>query len=179
MENTTAPSKSYLQFGLFYGLIMILSFVIIYALGIDPIENPMIGTVSSIFNYFFFPILFIFLGCNLFKKNNNGYISFVECLKVGVSIAFIGALVFAIFTVVFNLIFPEYMEEILGQTKQIMLKQNPNLTSEQLEMGVSMTKKFSNPLFSVPITIVMFSFLGLLYSLVVGLIVKKDNPQSF
>jgi hypothetical protein len=41
-----------------------------------------------------------------------------------------------------------------------------------------MMKKFMNPLI-VPVTIAMYSFIGLLYSLIVGAIVKNANPQSF
>ena len=179
MKNDVTPSKSYLVFGLFFGLLMILSFVLIYVSGINLVENRTVGTTSSIVNYFLLPVILIYLGCENFKKNNGGLISFVECLKVGVSIAFVGALILSIFNVIFNLLFPEYIEEILSQTRQIMIQSNPNLTSEQIESGINMTRKFSAPLFSVPITLLMFSFLGLIYSLIIGLIVKKEHPQSF
>jgi hypothetical protein len=178
MENTTKPSKSYLQFGLFYGLVMILTFVIIYVLNIDIMKNKMIGTTSSILNYLFLPLLFIYLGCLDFKKNNNGFMSFVESLKVGVSVVFVAALLFGGFNVIFNIIFPEYLNEILRNTKAIMLEQNPKMTSEQVGMAISMTKKFSAPWFSFPITIAVFSFLGLIYSLIIGMILKNDNPQG-
>jgi hypothetical protein len=59
-----------------------------------------------------------------------------------------------------------------------MLEQNPQMTNEQVEMAISMTKKFSAPWFSFPITIAVFSFLGLIYSLIIGMIVKNDNPQG-
>jgi hypothetical protein len=177
MENNVTPSKSYLQFGVFFGLAMVLSFVLIYTMNINPIENPIVGTISSLLNYLGLPVLLIYLGCAGFKKDNNGFISLPESLKVGVSIAFVGALIFAVFNVVFNLIFPEYMEQIMSQSRQIMLKQNPNLTNEQVEMGISMAKKLSSPFFSVPLMLIIFSFLGLIYSLVIGLILKKDRPQ--
>jgi hypothetical protein len=178
MENiTNTPSKSYLQYGVLYALAMILSFVVVYTLNIDLVENPWIGTLSSVFSYLFFPILFIYLGVSIYKKSNLGFLSFGEALKVGVTIAFIGGLLFAVFNVIFNLIFPEFLGEILNQTRQIMLKQNPNLTSEQVEMGIAMAKKFSSPWFSFPVTLLMFSFIGLIYSLIIGAIVKKDKPQ--
>ncbi len=177
MENNVTPSKSYLQFGIFFGLAMVLSFVLIYIMDISPVDNPMIGVLSSILNYLVFPVAFIYFGCTVFKKENNGFISLPENLKVGVSIAFVGAIIFSLFSVIFNVIFPEYMDIVLGQSKQIMLKQNPNLTSEQLETAISITKKFSSPLFYVPLTLLMFSFLGVIYSLIIGLILKKDRPQ--
>ncbi|MEO8517334.1 MAG: DUF4199 domain-containing protein [Flavobacterium sp.] len=177
MENQKSVSKPHLVFGIFYGLSMILLFVIMYVLNVNPLENPILGKLTSVFSYIILPILFTYLGISAFKKNNNGFISLSECLKSGVGVAFIGALAFALFSVLFNYIFPEYLDQILSQTKKIMIEQNPNMTSEQIELGISMTKKFSSPLFSIPMTLLIFSFLGLIYSLIIGLIVKKDRPQ--
>ena len=179
MENTDKPSKSYLQFGAVYGVIMILLFVIVYALGINPAENRAIGLSQSVLSNLILPLLFIYLGCESFKKGNNGFASFVECLKVGVSITFVAGLIFAVFNLIFNLIFPEYADEMLKSQRQIMLTQNPNMTSDQVEMALSITKKAMSPVFAFPIILVTFSFFGLIYSLIIGLIVKKENPQGF
>jgi hypothetical protein len=46
-------------------------------------------------------------------------------------------------------------------------------------MAMSMTKKFMSPALMVPVTIAMYSFIGLIYSLIIGAFVKNDNPQSF
>lgn len=177
MENKKSTSKSNIEYGVTYGLAMIISFILIYVFEVSPIQNPMVGRISSLASYFFFPILFIYFGITSYKKNNFGFASISECLKTGVSIVFIAAALFAIFNVIFNLIFPEFIDDILVQTRQIMLKQNPELTSEQVETALSITKKFSSPIFSVPVTLLMFSFLGLIYSLIIGLILKKDKPQ--
>ena len=177
MENQKPTSKPHIEFGLFYGLAMIISFVIVYTLHMDPVENPLIGTLTSVFSYFVFPVAFIYFGIAAFKKNNQGFASLGECLKTGVAIAFLGALVFSVFTIIFNYVFPDYMDEIISQTRRIMLKQNPNMTSDQLETAIGMVKKFSSPLFAVPISLLMLSFLGLIYSTIIGLIVRKDRPQ--
>jgi hypothetical protein len=60
-----------------------------------------------------------------------------------------------------------------------MLAKNPDMTSEQMEMGLSMVKKFMNPLIVLPVTLAMYSFFGLIYSLIIGAIVKNDKKQSF
>jgi hypothetical protein len=59
-----------------------------------------------------------------------------------------------------------------------MLKQNPNITSKEMEIGLAMMKKFMNPLIVFPVTIAMYSFIGLLYSLIVGAIVKKCKLKA-
>ena len=63
-------------------------------------------------------------------------------------------------------------------TRQVMLQQNPNMTSEQAEMAISMTKKFMNPAIVIPATVAMFSFMGLIFSLIIGAFVKNENPHS-
>jgi len=156
---------------------MILSFVIVYALNIDLVENPLIGTISSVLSYFVLPILFIWLAVSGFKKANSGFASFGECLKTGVTVAFVASVLLAVFSLIFNLVFPEYLDEMMNQTRKIMLKQNPSLTSEQVDASLVMVKKFSSPMFSIPMTILMITFVGLIYSLVIGAILKNERPQ--
>jgi len=179
MEVKSTPSKSAIQYGFIFGIVMILQFVILYVIDIDPITNPTVGVIVNVLNYLLLPVGLIFIGCTNFKKNiNDGFISFGQCLKIGVTICMVAGLLYALFSVVFNLIFPEFMEEVLRKTQQVLLKQNPNMTTEQVEMAISMTKKFMQPVLSVPVTIAMFAFIGLIYSLLIGAFVKNDQPQS-
>ena len=102
--------------------------------------------------------------------------SFSECLKTGVSITVIAGLTYAVFSVIFNFIFPDFINEMLDITKEQMLTQNPNMTAKELEMGLGMVKKFMNPLIVLPVTLVMYSLIGLIYSLIIGAVVKNDKP---
>jgi energy-converting hydrogenase Eha subunit A len=99
-------------------------------------------------------------------------------LKIGVTICVIAGLVSAIFSGVFGMIFPEYFEEVFDKVGKMMVEKNPDMPSAQIEMSISMMKKFSNPAISIPITVLMFAFIGLIWSLIVGAIVKKDRNQS-
>lgn len=180
MEKSVSPAKSGTVFGVLFGVIMILEFVIMYVIGMKSLVNSSVGVIVNIANYFILPVAFIFLGCNNYKKNiNNGFISFGECLKTGVSITFLAAIIYATFNVIFNFIFPEFVDEMISISKEAMITKNPEMTSEQIEMGLSMVKKFMNPLIVFPFTLAMFSFIGLIYSLIIGAIVKKEKPQSY
>lgn len=180
MENTASPAKSSLIYGLLFGVIMVLEFVIGYVMNIDPQTNKGYGITINVLNFLILPLSFIFLGCNNFKTNlNSGFVSFGECLKIGVTICVIAALISSVFMGVFGMIFPEYFEQMLSKMRIIMAEKSPQMTSEQIDMAISMTKKFMSPIFAIPITIVMYAFIGLIYSLIVGAIVKKDPNQSF
>ena len=179
MEKNTSPAKSGISFGVLFGVLMVLEFVIMYVIGMKSLINSSAGTIVNVANYLILPILFIFLGCSNYKnKINNGLITFSECLKIGVSITFIAAFIYAVFNVIFNLIFPEFINEMISISREAILAKNPTMTSEQLEMGLSITKKFMNPFIVFPATLAMYSFFGLLYSLIIGAILKNDNPQS-
>jgi hypothetical protein len=179
IEKSTSPAKSGILFGGLFGVIMVLEFVIMYVIGMKSLVGTSFGTIINVSNYLILPVLFIFLGCSNYKKNiNNGFISFGESLKTGVSIAFIAALIYALFNALFNIIFPEFIDEMISISKDAMLKENPNLTSKQLEIGISMVRKFSTPYISIPFTLAMYSFLGLIYSLIIGAFIKNSNAQN-
>jgi len=179
MDNTTSPAKSGLIYGFLFGAIMILEFVIGYVMNIDPQTNPTYGTIINVLNFLILPLLFIYIGCNNYKTNiNGGFVSFGECLKIGVTICIIAGLLSGIFMVVFNLIMPDYMTEMYDKVGKMMVEKNPDMPTEQIEMSISMMKKFSHPAILFPITVLMYAFIGLIYSLIIGAIVKKDRNQS-
>ena len=178
MENKISASKSGLQFGVFFGIIIILEFVIGYVINIDPSTNKAFGITINILNFLVLPLTFIYLGCTNFKKLNANFISITESLKIGVSICILAAIISSIFSALFNFFIPEYFDEIVKKAKMVMIRDNPQMTSEQMEMGISFMKKFANPAIAIPATIVMYAFIGLIFSLIIGVILKKDAYQS-
>lgn len=180
MGETTSPAKSAVQYGVIFGVIIILEFVIPYAMGLDLLEHKTLGLVINLLNYLFLPILFIFLALNNYKKNvNNGFLSFNQALKGGVSLMVVAGLIAGIFTIIFNVLFPEYFEEIMSKTRQMMAEGNPSLTEEQLDTSLAMIKKFSSPFIAGPVTVAMYAFMGLIYSLIIGAILKNDQPKGY
>jgi len=180
MEKKTTVAKSAIQFGILFGAIMILEFIVGYVLNIDPQTNKTYGIVINLANFIVLPFAFIFIGYNHYKKNiNNGFISFGECIKTGMAIAFIASFIYGVFYIVFNIFVPEFIPELVEKITRITIKEKPELTSEQLEMSISIMKKFMSPYITAPIAIVMNCFIALIHSLIIGAIVKKDLNQSF
>ena len=183
MENNNIvkkPSigKSTLPYGIIYGAILLLEFVVAYTLGLNSQNNKAAGIAMGLFNYLIFPVLFIFLACNNYKnKINGGYISFSESLKAGVAVSVMSALVSSIGTSLIYILVPGAKEQILEQTK-ISLATQPGMTSEAIKMAVTMTEVFMRPYVLIPFSILVSAFMGLIVSLIVGAIVKKDNPYG-
>lgn len=177
MENQKlSPAKFSLPLGLMYGLVLVLIFIVVYVMGIDPVTNTAYKWVNGILSNLILPFLFIYIGCNNFKQQNGGYISFGKCLAIGVGICAIAGLIGGIFSVVFNGIFPEYAEEVFSKTRDQMIEQQPEMTEEQLDMALSMMKKMQAWYIIIPFYTAITAFVGLIHSLIVGAIVKKDRP---
>lgn len=177
MEKTITPAKAAIPYGITYGVILILEFVISYSLGLNSQENATAGVVMGLLNYLILPALFITLACNAYKKANGGYIKFGQCIKAGVTTGVVAALVSSVTTSVIYLVAPEIKEGILEQTK-ISLAANPNMTADGLKQALSWTETFMQPYISIPFTILISAFFSLIFSLIIGAIVKKENPYG-
>ncbi len=175
--NVISPGKFAVKFGIIYGLFQILEFVVMYVLNIDAQTNPFVGIILNILNYFILPFIFIYIAANNYKTEiNNGYILLSDTLKVGVTTSTIAALLYGVFYLIFNFIFPEFQDELLEKIQQITIKQNPKITTEQLNMSMKYVKMFMNPYLIVPFTVLFYCLLGIVHSLIVGAIIKKDKP---
>lgn len=180
MSEITSPAKSAVQYGVIFGVVMILEFVVPYVMGLNLLENKTLGLVINLLNYLFLPIILIYIALSSYKKNfNNGFLSFAQALKGGVTVTVIAAIIVSIFTIIFTLLFPEYSQEIMEASKKMMIEQNPNMTQEQLDMSIAMMEKFSSPYIVAPVTVAMYAFIGLIYSLIIGAILKNDRPQGY
>ncbi|MGV9004190.1 DUF4199 domain-containing protein [Flavobacterium sp.] len=181
MENKTTPAKSALSYGLFFGIIMGIELILGYVLNIDPQTNSTYGIAINVLNYLVLPFIFIFIACNNYKnKLNEGFITFGQCLKIGVLVCVIAALVYGVFYTAFIYLVPEYFDQIFIKMEEMMKQKNGEMTQEQIDMGLSVAKKFMNPALAIPLTAAIFAFVGLIHSLIVGAIVKKDPiNQSF
>lgn len=178
--NPTSPAKYAIPYGVTFGIIMIMQFIIMQILKPDPEQSGWIGVVINLLNFLLLPVLLISLACNGYKnKVNNGYIRVSDCIKAGAAFGAIAGLVYAIGYTFYYLIEPTFIDEIVEQMKVISIKQNPKITSKQLEMTVDIIAKTMLPYIHGPINILMHSVIGLIISAIIGAVIKKENPGAF
>ena len=179
MDQKSSLGKSTIPYGIAFGVIMLLEFVISYSLGLTSKDNAWAGVLMSILNYLVLPILFIMLACNNFKnKLNGGFISFAQCIKAGVAVCVMAALVFSAVSSIVYLAAPQIKEDVLEQSK-IAIAESPGMTAEGLKAAMKMSELFMQPYIAIPLSILIYAIVGLIMSLIVGAIVKKDNPGAF
>jgi len=164
-----SPGKFARNYGLLLGLVLILIAVVMYATGmqLEGVQWPM-----YLF-YILFPIVIMY-AISQYKKQNGNLLSLGEAIKVGLAIAIVSALVYAVYGLIFNYIIdPEFMGLVIEAAKDKMLE-NPKMTEEMVEQSMKVMKIFSNPLIGIAVWVALSAFFGLLYSLIGGLVMKKE-----
>ena len=163
-------SKFAMNYGLILGLIMILISVITYVTGMA-LEGKQ---WPNFIYYIIFPVV-IFYSISQYKKNNAGLLSLGEAIKIGLLIAIISAIVYAIYGLIFNYIIdPDFMGQAMDVAREKLLE-NPNMTEEMVDQQMEWVEKFSNPALGTAFWIAASAIFGLIYSLIAGLVMKKEE----
>jgi len=161
------------NFGLLLGGTNILYGIMLFILDMH-YQND---TATSLIGYGFL-IGIIIWGIMRFKKINNGYLKLSEALKTGVGTALISGIVIAVYFVIMSqYIDPEFINKSIEYQKQKMLQENPEISLESVDKIFDMQKEFSGPVITSGFIIIFNLFFGFIISLVVGLILKKSQPE--
>jgi len=173
METQKASIKKIaFNYGLILALLTIGVSVIVYVLGLQ-YDQPW---WQSLLNFGIMTLMIVY-GLKAFQKENDGYLSLGEALKTGVAISLIAGIVGSIFTYLFvTVIEPEFIVNMLDITRDKMVEQNPDITEEQLEMGIGITEKMMTPGIMIAMGIIASLFFGFIISLIAGLIMKRKSP---
>ncbi|WP_438422889.1 DUF4199 domain-containing protein [Aquimarina macrocephali] len=170
MENQIPTAKFSSNYGVILGIILILIHVLMYVSGmlLEGKQWPMY------LYYLIFPV-FIFSTIHAYKKKNNGFLSLGQAIKIGISIAALSGLVYAVYNGIFNFfIEPDFIDQMLELTREKMME-NPNMTEEQIEMSINWAKKLGGPIIGGAFFILLSVFFGFIYSLIGGLIMQKKQ----
>lgn len=161
--------KFAMNYGVILGVIMIIIAVIMYVTGMSMEGKQW----PQYLYYIIFPIV-IFYAISQFKKQNANVLSLGQAIKLGVVIAAISAIVYAIYILIFSYIIdPEFM----GQMKEVVrdkMLEAPNATQEMVDQQMKVAEMFMSPLVGSALWIGLSMFFGLIWSLIGGLVMKKE-----
>jgi|SRR5690625_3349127 len=174
METATKNSfkKLALNYGLLTGIFSILLSVIVYVMG-SYLEKPWWSTVLITlvgFGITYYAIL-------QYRGLLNGFLNIGEAMKLGVAIALIAGIIAALSNYVFvTYIEPGLIDEMLELGRQQLEESGNSLSDEQIEMSLEMSKKFMQPWMMAAMGVISSVFMGVIYSLIAGLILQKKKP---
>ncbi len=169
-ENQSKIGKFSLNFGLITGFIGIVFALILFSMDLHyesgfAIQGVQIAILAA----------GIILGISQFKKANVGFLSLGQALKLGAGIALVAGILGLLYFFVFsNFIEPDFMDKMYEIGKQQAMEDSPKLTSEQIDQGIEMQKKFA--WVTYPVILIFNIIIGLIVGLIGGLIMKKAKP---
>jgi len=170
MENQApATGKFAMNYGLILGLIMVVISVMMYVTGMA-LEGKQ---WPQFLYYIIFPVIIMY-AISQFKKKNANVLSLGQAIKVGLVIAVISALVYAVYGLIFNYIIdPGFMDQMMDVTRDKMLE-NSDVTEEMVDKQMEFMKIFFNPVLGTAMWVALSAFFGLIYSLIGGLVMKNE-----
>ncbi len=119
----------------------------------------------------------IFFGTKAKRTDLGGYLTYGQGLGTGAGIAFFGSVLVAIYTYLFfTVIDPGMLEELILRVEDQMYEQG-NAPAEQIDMIMTYTRKFMQPGPMAAMVVLTYSILGLVMSLIISAIVKKEDPS--
>jgi len=170
-EKKPSIFKNALMYGLLLGIAMIVLNLIFYVANISK-ENP-IQYLS-----FLLMIAGIVMGILNFRSQyNHGFISYGKSLGTGVLIGLSSSLIMALYLIIFySYIAPEIITETLRTAEEKMLEKNPNMTQEQIDMGLKFSAYFVSPIGLSVSSIFGGTLMSTIFSLIISIFTtKKDN----
>ena len=164
------PGKFARNYGVILGVIMIFIAVIMYVTGmsLEGVQWP------QYLYYIIFPVV-IFYAISQFKKQNANELSLGQAIKIGLIIGVISAVVYIIYGLIFNYIIdPDFMGLMKEVVRDKMLEA-PNATQETVDQQMKFVEMFMNPLVGSALWIGLSMLFGLIWSLIGGLVMKKEQ----
>ncbi|MDG2371104.1 MAG: DUF4199 domain-containing protein [Flavobacteriaceae bacterium] len=174
MEKPTIQTSSYaLNFGTMLGIASVFFSLMLFFLDAHYQGDTLSSTVPLILS-----VGFINFGIYQFKKDNTGFISLSQGLKVGVGIALISGIIGTIYGIILTeFLDPQFMDKTFEIAKQKMLDGNQELSVEDANQAIEMSKKFTTLPIRIAGGLLGSIFIGFLISLIGGLILKKSKPE--
>jgi len=136
-------------------------------------QESAVGIISIIIT-----IAIIVLGQYNFRKENEGFLSLGEALKLGVGIALISSIIGVTYQVLLvTVIDPDTIPKMLEIAKNQLYDTNPEMSQEQLDQMLEMQSKFISPNMMVAFGLIGGLFIGFVISMITGLILKRNRPE--
>ncbi|MEO6346703.1 MAG: DUF4199 domain-containing protein [Aquaticitalea sp.] len=162
------------NYGIILGVIFILINVIMYVTGMA-LEGKQ---WPQYLYYLIYPALIMY-SISQYKQKNANFLSLGEAIKIGVLAGVVSAIIYIVYSLIFlYFIDPGFMDQLMEVAKNKMFEKNPDMTEEMAEQSMKFFKIFTNPFISSAFWIFMSALFGLIYGLIGGAIMKKENTHA-
>ena len=172
-QDKTSVMKQAMTFGAIIGLALVVYSVFLYITGLT--FNKALGFVQYV-------VLFtgIYLGTKDFRdKALSGFITYGKALGLGVLISvFVGIITLFFNFIMMRFIDPGLIDKYMAIAEESM-ENNRFISADQLDDAIERSRWLFTSVWSLPIGLISFSFIGFIISLITSAFVKRDpNPVA-
>ena len=167
-EKLTSKSKVILTNGIILGLALVIFSVLLYILDLN---------LTSYMDWFKYLIIIgvVVYATKTYRDNNlNGIMTYGQALGLGTLILIIGVLMLNIYNYIFmTVIDPDFLSKVLAVVEEKLLEKG--MSDDQIEMALSMQRKFATPVITSISDFVGKSILGFIFILITSAFLKKEG----
>lgn len=177
MANNNKLGTIALNYGLLWGIIGVVLAVVSYATGAYDVSNN--SEDGKIYTYLSYPLALLFpiLAILKFKKAEGGFISFGQGFKMTFLVFLYSTILSVVWMLVYTLVLePGYVDLALENIERGMLENNPNMTDEEVEFGMSISQNMMSPGWLTTMVVIVMAFWGAIEGLILGAIFQKKRP---
>ncbi len=166
-DDSVSIWKSTMHSGAVTAMVMIGFLLLTYILEIS--ENKGLGFVSYI-------ILFggIHWGMKTYKVQSGGFLSYGASFRTGVLVSLFGGIIISFATFLLYTLDPSLMEKAIAMAESTLLENG--FSEDMVEQQMAAVTKMMTPIGMFWSGIVGYVLLGLLFSAIAAIFVKKDPP---
>lgn len=168
-ENKAKTGKSSLIYGSLLGGLGVVFGILLYTQGMHTSQSPGIMIIGLVM-----AAIVTYIGISNFRKENEGYLTLGEALKIGAGIALIAAII----SIIYQFILFDFID--LGAKEAVMdARLTPALESGQITQEQYDLQKQQSIQFwwmGYPVILIINIIIGLILGLITGLILKKAKP---
>ena len=162
--------------GLYYGLatgacLVVLSLILFL---IDQYMNRWLSSIS----YLILIAGMVFGAYEYRRIYRNGFMTYGEAFSACFWIGLVAGLVAAVYVFVFaKFIHPGFVQEVLDQSREKMIAQNPNMTEEQIEVGMTWAARFTSSVMMMIFGFIAYAMISAVVALIAAIFLKKEDPS--
>jgi hypothetical protein len=176
METTTAPSTTRiaLKYGLYAGLASIIYSAILNITGLA--FNQTVGYLSIPVGIII-SVLAIVYACKEFREGNGGALSLGQAIGIGTLLSVVSGFLSGLFTTIYvKIIDTSYAEKLIDNSRR-QLEEQGNMSDEQIDQAIEISRPITEGMlnFSFITGPIMGAIFGVILSLIIGAIMKKDR----
>jgi hypothetical protein len=176
--------KIVLRYGGYAALFELICFVLVWLIiGLFNVPHDVQGNIGLV--AIACPLIFVYFGIRYYRDQlNDGHITFLNALKVGMLIVIVAALAYALIETVYVLdIDPKFYDKVfaydLEQYRKVLSPAQFALKEKAMQAEIAMDK---NPVYNFTLMVIIIACLGAIVSVLSALLLmrraKRDALQS-